>query len=189
MDRGDRDCVFDRCLFVDIDVAAWASSKTLLDGATCDFVEAFLALLVCFCGGSRRPAPLAQDPSTVAKSAGVWQAAGDGGAISAGGAAAVAAGKTVLESGGNAADAAVATILAMTVTDSSMFCFGGEVPLLVYDARRGAVDVVCGQGCAPRLATRNIFHRPLEFPARGSKRPQCPLRWMPASSCSIATAP
>ena len=130
-------------------------------------LKRFLPLTFVYAVAFVSPLALAQDPSTVAKSAGVWQAAGDGGAISAGGAAAVAAGKTVLEGGGNAADAAVATILAMTVTDSSMFCFGGEVPLLVYDARRGAVDVVCGQGVAPRLATREHFSSAAGIPGSG----------------------
>ena len=39
------------------------------------------------------------------------------------------------------------------VTDAGNFCFGGEVPLLVYDAKRNVTEVVCGQGVAPRLAT------------------------------------
>jgi len=37
----------------------------------------------------------------------------------------------MLRAGGNAMDAAVATILALSVTDSVAFCFGGEVPILV----------------------------------------------------------
>src|SRR5436305_8930735 len=86
--------------------------------------------------------------------AGTWSGAGKNGAVAAGGQGAVDAGMELLKAGGNAADAAAATILALSVTDSTLFCFGGEVPILVYDARRGVVEVVCGQGTAPRLATR-----------------------------------
>ena len=86
-----------------------------------------------------------------------WQATGQQVAIVAGGNDAVDAGMAVFSSGGNAMDAAVATILALSVTDSSQFCFGGEVPILVYDAKRQVVEVISGQGAAPRLATREYF--------------------------------
>jgi gamma-glutamyltranspeptidase/glutathione hydrolase len=86
-----------------------------------------------------------------------WQAAGQRGVIVAGGKGAVAAGMSVFSAGGNAMDAGVATILAQSVTDSSAFCFGGEVPILVYDANRKLVESVSGQGTAPRLATREYF--------------------------------
>ena len=69
---------------------------------------------------------------------GDWQAEGHSGAVTAGGREAVAAGLEILKSGGNAADAAAATILALSVTDSRSFCFGGEVPILVYDAKTRA---------------------------------------------------
>ena len=88
---------------------------------------------------------------------GQWQATGAQGAVVAGGAEAVEAGLSVLKDGGNAVDAAVATILAQTVTDANQFCFGGEVPFVIYDARRKAVEVLSGQGAAPRLATREYF--------------------------------
>src|SRR5882672_7045601 len=87
------------------------------------------------------------------------EATGRQGAVSAGGAEAVAAGLEILKRGGNATDAAAATILALSVTDSGGFCFGGEVPILVYDARRKVVEVLAGQGVAPRLATREHFAR------------------------------
>jgi gamma-glutamyltranspeptidase/glutathione hydrolase len=87
--------------------------------------------------------------------------------VAAGGRGAVEAGIALLQSGGNAADAAVATILALSVTDSNAFCFGGEVPILVYDARRGVVEVLCGQGTAPRLATREYFAKKGGIPGKG----------------------
>jgi len=59
------------------------------------------------------------------------------------------AGLEILKQGGNAADAAAATILALSVTDQAEFYFGSEVPILVYDARRGVVEAISGMGAAP----------------------------------------
>src|SRR4051812_15647305 len=89
-----------------------------------------------------------------------WKAAGTHGAVAAGGQGAVDAGLVTLKAGGNAIDAAAATVLALSVTDSSLFCFGGEVPIVVYDAKRGVVEVLVGLGAAPGLATREHFARP-----------------------------
>jgi gamma-glutamyltranspeptidase / glutathione hydrolase len=86
-----------------------------------------------------------------------WQATGQRGVIVAGGSEAVDAGMAIFSAGGNAMDASVATILAQSVTDSSQFCFGGEVPIMVYVAPRQLVEVISGQGAAPRLATREYF--------------------------------
>jgi gamma-glutamyltranspeptidase/glutathione hydrolase len=96
-----------------------------------------------------------------------WQAVGTQGAVSAGGRGAVAAGLEILKSGGNAADAAAATILALSVTDARSFCFGGEVPILIYDARQHSVTVIAGQGAAPRLATRDEFSKRGGIPLKG----------------------
>ena len=101
------------------------------------------------------------------RDAGGWKASGTQGAVVAGGKAAVEAGVEVLKAGGNAADAAVATILALSVTDATSFCFGGEVPIMVYDARRGVVEVLAGQGTAPRLATLEAFRKRGGIPAKG----------------------
>jgi gamma-glutamyltranspeptidase / glutathione hydrolase len=96
-----------------------------------------------------------------------WKAEGAQGAVTAGGREAVAAGLETLKRGGNAADAATATILALSVTDSRSFCFGGEVPIMVYDANTKAVTVIAGQGAAPRLATREEFVRRGGIPLKG----------------------
>src|SRR5262249_5865505 len=88
---------------------------------------------------------------------GTWKVQGKNGAVAAGGNEAVEAGWTGLRDGGTAADAAVATILALSVTDSTAFCFGGEVPILVYNSQRGTVEVIGGLGRAPKLATREYF--------------------------------
>lgn len=78
-----------------------------------------------------------------------WNASGTRGAVAAGGAKATEAGLAILENNGNAADAAAATILALSVTDYGSFCIGGEVPLLIYDVKKKHVKVLCGQGRAP----------------------------------------
>lgn len=58
-----------------------------------------------------------------------WQAEGTGGAVAAGGAGAVAAGLKILEQGGNAADAAAATLLGLAITDYGNTSIGGEIPV------------------------------------------------------------
>jgi len=88
-----------------------------------------------------------------------WRASGTKGAVAAGRKGSADAGLEILKQGGNAADAAAATLLALTVTDSSPFCFGGEVPIMVYDAKRDVVEVLAGMGTAPRLATLDYFQQ------------------------------
>ena len=78
-----------------------------------------------------------------------WKAAGKGGAVAAGKINSVAAGIQILEKDGNAADAAVATLLALAVTDYGSFAMGGEVPLIIYSAKAQEVKVLCGLGSAP----------------------------------------
>lgn len=78
-----------------------------------------------------------------------WQASSKTGAVAAGGGGAVAAGIEILNAGGNAADAAAATILALNVTDHGECSIGGEVPLLIYDAQNRTVKALSGQGRAP----------------------------------------
>lgn len=78
-----------------------------------------------------------------------WSAISKTGVVAAGGPKAVAAGIEILEAGGNAADAAAATILALNVTDHGACSIGGEVPLLIYDAEKQEVKSLSGQGRAP----------------------------------------
>jgi gamma-glutamyltranspeptidase/glutathione hydrolase len=79
-----------------------------------------------------------------------WKAASKTGAVAAGGAPAVEAGIDILERGGNAADSAAATILALQVTDHGACCIGGEVPVLIYDSNKQEVKSLSGMGRAPR---------------------------------------
>ena len=80
----------------------------------------------------------------------------------------VEAGMRVLQRGGNAVDAGVATILAASVIEFSHFSFGGEVPILIKMrgtspiVREGPrtnsnVAVIEGMGTAPATATREFF--------------------------------
>ena len=85
-------------------------------------------------------------------------AQGDNGAIATGSRQAADAGLEMLITGGNAVDAAVATLLVQTVVESHLYCFGGEVPIIVYDAKRDVVEVIVGLGAAPQLATPAWFN-------------------------------
>ena len=70
---------------------------------------------------------------------------------------ATAAGMAILEAGGNAFDAAVATGFALQVVEPHLNGPGGDVPIVLHDRRKGAgldgVEVICGQGGAPAGAT------------------------------------
>ena len=68
-----------------------------------------------------------------------------------------AAGMAVLEHGGNAFDAAVATGLVLQVVEPHLNGPGGEVPVIAHHAGRGETFVLCGQGTAPAAATREAF--------------------------------
>src|SRR5205085_5127430 len=68
-----------------------------------------------------------------------------------------AAGMAVLERGGNAFDAAVATGFALQVVEPHLNGPGGDLPAIVYDAEKDAVDVICAQGTAPAAATIDRF--------------------------------
>src|ERR1700735_5387508 len=66
---------------------------------------------------------------------------------------ATAVGMAMLEKGGNAFDAAVATAFALQVVEPHLNGPGGDVPVIVYDIRRGRTEVIGGQGPAPAKAT------------------------------------
>ncbi|MBN2412640.1 gamma-glutamyltransferase [candidate division KSB1 bacterium] len=75
---------------------------------------------------------------------------GKNGIIAAGKKEAVAAGVKMFNLGGNAADAAVSSLLVLSVKHIGAFCIGGEVPLIIYDAEKKEVKVLSGQGAAPK---------------------------------------
>ena len=78
-----------------------------------------------------------------------WKASSREGVVAAGSAESVMAGVNILNDGGNAVDAAIATIFALNVTDHGDCSIGGEVPILIYDAETQSVKVLSGQGRAP----------------------------------------
>ena len=59
----------------------------------------------------------------------------------------------MLERGGNAFDAAVATGFTLQVVEPHLNGPGGEVPAIFYAVDRGAPLTLCGQGVAPAAAT------------------------------------
>jgi gamma-glutamyltranspeptidase / glutathione hydrolase len=67
-------------------------------------------------------------------------------------------GMAALERGGNAFDAAVAAGLVLEVVEPHLNGVGGEVPIILWSARDRRVEVICGQGPAPRAATIPRFH-------------------------------
>ncbi|MBM3560602.1 MAG: gamma-glutamyltransferase family protein [Alphaproteobacteria bacterium] len=69
------------------------------------------------------------------------------------------AGWQMLERGGNAFDAAVATGLALQVVHPYQNGPGGDLPAVLYSAKKGKVEVVCGQGVAPQAATIEKFQQ------------------------------
>lgn len=96
-------------------------------------------------------------------------AAGHHGAAATGSRQGCDAAVEMLRSGGNAIDAAITSMLLQSVVESSLFCFGSEVPIIVYDANRDVVEVIAGLGAAPRLATPEWFreHRQGLIQGRG----------------------
>jgi gamma-glutamyltranspeptidase/glutathione hydrolase len=68
-------------------------------------------------------------------------------------------GMAVLERGGNAFDAAVATAFVLQVAEPHLNGPGGDAPIILHDAKTGAQHVICGQGPSPRAATIAAFDR------------------------------
>jgi gamma-glutamyltranspeptidase / glutathione hydrolase len=64
-----------------------------------------------------------------------------------------AVGMSVLERGGNAADAAVATGFVLQVVEPHLNGPGGEVPILLWDPAERRVRVIAGQGVTPAAAS------------------------------------
>src|SRR5688572_19011748 len=81
---------------------------------------------------------------------------GKRGAVAGGSPLSVEAGLRILQRGGNAVDAGVATILAASVIEFSHYSCGGEVPILIK-LKDQKVAVGEGMGQAPMKATREFF--------------------------------
>jgi len=94
----------------------------------------------------------------------------------------VEAGLRILQHGGNAVDAGVATILAASVIEFSHFSFGGEVPILIK-LKDQKVVVIEGMGQAPMKATREFFANRTE--EQGTKK----AGMIPSTGPLAATVP
>lgn len=66
---------------------------------------------------------------------------------------ATAVGMGILEKGGNAFDAAVATGLVLQVVEPHLNGPGGDMPAVFYSRKKDKVEVICAQGPAPEGAT------------------------------------
>ena len=68
-----------------------------------------------------------------------------------------AVGMSILERGGNAFDAAVATGFVLQIVEPHLNGPGGEVPIILWQAGAEAPRVICGQGTAPAAASIDRF--------------------------------
>ena len=66
---------------------------------------------------------------------------------------ATAVGMGILERGGNAFDAAVATAFTLQVVEPHLNGPGGDVPLIFHSVKKGKTEVMCGQGVMPAKAS------------------------------------
>src|SRR6202171_4724720 len=66
-------------------------------------------------------------------------------------------GMAILERGGNAFDAAVAAGFVLQVVEPHLNGLGGDLPIILWDTRRATVEVICGQGPAPKAASISRF--------------------------------
>ncbi|MDF9302151.1 gamma-glutamyltransferase family protein [Tritonibacter mobilis] len=64
-----------------------------------------------------------------------------------------AVGMSILEKGGNAFDAAVASGLVLQVVEPHLNGPAGDMPAIFYSAKSGKTEVLCAQGVAPAAAT------------------------------------
>ncbi|UWR28028.1 gamma-glutamyltransferase family protein [Sulfitobacter sp. S223] len=69
-----------------------------------------------------------------------------------------AVGMSMLEKGGNAFDAAVATALVLQVVEPHLNGPAGDMPAIFHSVETGKTQVLCAQGVAPQAATIAHYH-------------------------------
>ena len=82
---------------------------------------------------------------------------GRNGMVSSGHPLASQAGISMLQRGGNAVDAAIATAAALNVVEPLMSGAGGDGFIMVYQHETGRIEVCNGTGAAPYAATRDYY--------------------------------
>jgi gamma-glutamyltranspeptidase/glutathione hydrolase len=68
-----------------------------------------------------------------------------------------AVGMSILEKGGNAFDAAVATGFMLQIVEPHLVGPGGDLPALVFSKKKDQVEVICAQAPAPAAATIELY--------------------------------
>ena len=91
---------------------------------------------------------------------------GRNGMVAAGHPLAAQAGMAVLQRGGNAVDAAIATAAALNVVEPNMSGIGGDGFIMIYNRQAGTIEVCNGTGAAP-YATDVDWYRRNGIPAKG----------------------
>ncbi len=91
---------------------------------------------------------------------------GRNGMVAAGHPLAAQAGMAVLQRGGNAVDAAIATAAALNVVEPNMSGVGGDGFIMIYNQQAGAIEVCNGTGAAP-YATDVDWYRKNGIPMKG----------------------
>jgi len=87
---------------------------------------------------------------------------------------ATAAGVEVLARGGNAADAAVAVLGALSVLEPMMNGPGGDTFVVYYRAADRGVTAICGSGASAALGTPDAYGRPSRMPTTGLRAAAVP---------------
>ena len=99
---------------------------------------------------------------------------GRNGMVTSGHALASQAGIRLLQMGGNAIDAAVATAAALGVVEPQGSGVGGDGFILIYAAETGAVSAVNATGPAPNAATRERYSADGGIPMKGMRSVSVP---------------
>src|SRR6201746_1629132 len=80
---------------------------------------------------------------------------------------ATAVGMGILEKGGNAFDAGVATAFTLQVVEPHLNGPGGDVPIIVHDVKRARTEGMCGQGAYGTLRLRDVLEPAIAYARDG----------------------
>ena len=91
---------------------------------------------------------------------------GKNGMVCAGQPLAAQAGMAILQKGGNAVDAAIATAAALNVVEPNMSGIGGDGYIMIYNKAANKIDICNATGAAP-YATDVDWYRANGIPSKG----------------------